>query len=72
MYKEYQFTSIANLAGIPAISIPCGYVEGLPVGLQFIGDKFKDEIVLKGAYMYEMNRGIDMTIPSLRSEEDGI
>ncbi|MFA5628689.1 MAG: Asp-tRNA(Asn)/Glu-tRNA(Gln) amidotransferase subunit GatA [Dehalococcoidales bacterium] len=42
-----------NLAGVPAISVPCGFVGGLPVGLQIIGKQFDEETVLKTAYAYE-------------------
>jgi len=42
-----------NLAGIPAISIPCGFVDGLPVGLQIMGRAFEEETILQVAYAYE-------------------
>ncbi len=42
-----------NLAGIPAISIPCGFVEGLPVGLQIMAGAFAEEKILQVAYAYE-------------------
>ena len=42
-----------NLAGIPAISIPCGFAEGLPVGLQIMGRAFEEEKILQVAYAYE-------------------
>ncbi len=50
MYKSDLFTVPVNLAGICALSLPCGYVEGLPVGLQIIGDRFKEANILKAAY----------------------
>jgi aspartyl-tRNA(Asn)/glutamyl-tRNA(Gln) amidotransferase subunit A len=43
----------ANMAGIPAISIPCGFVNGLPVGLQIFGKSFDEETLLRVAYAYE-------------------
>jgi aspartyl-tRNA(Asn)/glutamyl-tRNA(Gln) amidotransferase subunit A len=46
-------TAPANLAGIPAISVPCGDVDGLPVGLQVMGRRFEDERVIDVAYAYE-------------------
>ncbi len=46
-------TTPANLAGIPAISVPCGEVDGLPVGLQVMGRRFEDERVIDVAYAYE-------------------
>lgn len=46
---------LANVAGIPAISVPIDKEEGLPVGLQIMGPLFKDEVVLNVANMYEKN-----------------
>jgi aspartyl-tRNA(Asn)/glutamyl-tRNA(Gln) amidotransferase subunit A len=43
-----------NLAGVPGISVPCGFTShNLPVGLQIIGKHFDEEAVLKIAYAYE-------------------
>jgi aspartyl-tRNA(Asn)/glutamyl-tRNA(Gln) amidotransferase subunit A len=53
MYLSDILTVPANLAGVPAISIPCGEVDGLPVGLQLIGRPFEDERVIDAAYAYE-------------------
>jgi aspartyl-tRNA(Asn)/glutamyl-tRNA(Gln) amidotransferase subunit A len=53
MYLSDILTVPANLAGIPAISVPCGKVEGMPVGLQIMGRTFDDERVIDVAYAYE-------------------
>lgn len=53
MYMADILTVSINLAGVCALSIPCGTVEGLPVGLQLIGDRFKEEKILNVAYSYE-------------------
>jgi aspartyl-tRNA(Asn)/glutamyl-tRNA(Gln) amidotransferase subunit A len=53
MYLSDILTVPANLAGIPAASVPCGKVHGLPVGLQIMGKPFEDERVLEVAYAYE-------------------
>ena len=54
MYLSDIFTISVNLAGVPAISIPCGFTSGdLPVGLQIIGKHFDEESIFKAAYAYE-------------------
>ncbi|MDP3395967.1 MAG: Asp-tRNA(Asn)/Glu-tRNA(Gln) amidotransferase subunit GatA [Methanoregula sp.] len=53
MYLSDILTVPANLAGIPAISVPCGKVNGMPVGLQIMGRPFEDERVIDAAYAYE-------------------
>jgi len=53
MYLTDILTVPANLAGIPAISVPCGKAEGMPVGLQIMGRPWEDERVIDVAYSYE-------------------
>jgi aspartyl-tRNA(Asn)/glutamyl-tRNA(Gln) amidotransferase subunit A len=53
MYLSDILTVPANLAGVPAVSVPCGKVDGLPVGLQVMGKPFGDERVLEVAHAYE-------------------
>ncbi|HVM90656.1 MAG TPA: Asp-tRNA(Asn)/Glu-tRNA(Gln) amidotransferase subunit GatA [Verrucomicrobiae bacterium] len=53
MYLEDVFTVGANVAGLPAISIPCGQDDGLPVGFQLIGERFEDAAVLDAAHALE-------------------
>jgi aspartyl-tRNA(Asn)/glutamyl-tRNA(Gln) amidotransferase subunit A len=53
MYLADILTVPANLAGIPAISVPCGKAGGMPVGLQIMGRHFEDERVVDAAYAYE-------------------
>jgi aspartyl-tRNA(Asn)/glutamyl-tRNA(Gln) amidotransferase subunit A len=53
MYLADILTVPANLADIPAISVPCGKAGGMPVGLQIMGRHFEDERVIDVAYAYE-------------------
>jgi aspartyl-tRNA(Asn)/glutamyl-tRNA(Gln) amidotransferase subunit A len=54
MYLADVFTVSANLAGLPAVSIPCGFTsEQLPVGLQLTGRRFDEATVLRVADAYE-------------------
>jgi aspartyl-tRNA(Asn)/glutamyl-tRNA(Gln) amidotransferase subunit A len=53
MYLSDILTVPANLAGVPAVSVPCGTVQGLPVGLQLTGRAYEDEQVMNVAYAYE-------------------
>ena len=53
MYLSDIYTVPANVAGLPAISVPCGRVDGLPVGMQLIGPSLSEETLLRTAYAYE-------------------
>jgi aspartyl-tRNA(Asn)/glutamyl-tRNA(Gln) amidotransferase subunit A len=53
MYLADVFTLAQPLAGIPAISIPAGFAEGLPIGLQLMAPPFQEEKMLRVAYAYE-------------------
>lgn len=54
MYLSDIFTISINLAGVPAISLPCGFTSSnLPIGLQIIGRHFDEESIFKAAYAYE-------------------
>jgi aspartyl-tRNA(Asn)/glutamyl-tRNA(Gln) amidotransferase subunit A len=55
MYLADIYTVSINLAGVPAISIPCGFKNGLSIGLQVIGNSFKESQVLQVAYNFEQN-----------------
>ncbi len=53
MYLSDVFTLSQNLAGVCAISLPCGFADGLPVGLQICGAALREDTVLHVAYAYE-------------------
>ncbi len=58
MYQGDIDTISVNLAGLPGISLPCGFSSnGLPIGLQLIGDCFKEKNIIRAAYAYEQARG---------------
>jgi aspartyl-tRNA(Asn)/glutamyl-tRNA(Gln) amidotransferase subunit A len=53
MYLNDVLTIPADLAGIPAVSVPCGFSQGLPVGLQVMGPSWREDVVLRVAAAYE-------------------
>ena len=53
MYLIDVCTLPINIAGLPALSVPCGFSEGLPVGMQLIGPYFSEETLLQIAYAFE-------------------
>jgi len=53
MYLNDIYTIGANLAGLPGMSVPCGFVDGLPVGLQLVGPHFGEETLLACAHQYQ-------------------
>jgi len=65
MYLSDIFTLSVNLAGICGISIPCGFADGLPVGLQIMGKPFAEETILRVAYAYEQATGWHKRRPAL-------
>ncbi|MNJ04379.1 Glutamyl-tRNA(Gln) amidotransferase subunit A [compost metagenome] len=65
MYLNDILTIPVNLAGIPAISIPCGFADGLPVGLQIIGKALDESTVLRAAYAFEQNTSYHKERPQL-------
>ncbi|WP_209123853.1 amidase [Alkalihalobacillus sp. BA299] len=71
--KEYpalasliRLTSPGNLVGIPAVSIPCGFSDGLPVGLQIMGAAFQEKEVLNFAYAFEKSNPQFTRKPNLK------
>jgi aspartyl-tRNA(Asn)/glutamyl-tRNA(Gln) amidotransferase subunit A len=53
MYMADVLTVPVNLAGVPSLSIPCGFSEDLPVGMQIIGKHFDEQTIYRAAYAYE-------------------
>lgn len=66
MYLADICTVSINIAGLPAISLPCGFdSKNLPVGLQLIGNSFAEKTILKAAYAYEQSAGFANARPAL-------
>ena len=66
MYLSDIYTISANLAGIPAISIPCGFTKkGLPVGLQIMAKAFDEEMLFRVAHAFEQNTDWHKSKPKL-------
>jgi len=67
MYLSDIYTVPINLAGIPAISINCGYSKSnLPIGLQIIGKHFSEETILRAAFNFEQNNDVGKRKPSIK------
>jgi aspartyl-tRNA(Asn)/glutamyl-tRNA(Gln) amidotransferase subunit A len=66
MYLSDIFTISANLAGLPAISIPCGFSKNsLPIGLHMLAKPFDEETLLRAAYTFEQNTDYHKRKPGL-------
>ncbi|WZY00676.1 Asp-tRNA(Asn)/Glu-tRNA(Gln) amidotransferase subunit GatA [Bacillus sp. FSL W7-1360] len=65
MYANDLLTIPVNLAGVPAISVPCGFQAGLPLGLQIIGKHFDEETIYRVADAYEQATGFTKEKPAL-------
>jgi aspartyl-tRNA(Asn)/glutamyl-tRNA(Gln) amidotransferase subunit A len=68
MYLSDIFTISANLAGIPGISIPCGFSKGLPLGLQILARPFAEETLFRVAYTFEENTEFHKKKPLLKGD----
>ncbi|AYC30298.1 Asp-tRNA(Asn)/Glu-tRNA(Gln) amidotransferase subunit GatA [Paenisporosarcina cavernae] len=66
MYANDILTIPVNLAGVPAISIPCGFSEGLPLGLQIIGKHFDESTIYRVAHAFEQATDFHLQTPSMK------
>ena len=69
LYLEDLFTISANLAGLPAISIPHGAVNSLPVGLQLIGNFLREDQILNAAHLFQKNSEFHLMKPTMEDFE---
>ena len=65
MYANDILTIPVNLAGVPALSLPCGFENGLPLGLQIIGRHFDEASIYKAAYAFEQATDYHKQRPAL-------
>ena len=63
MYLNDIYTIGANLAGLPALSVPCGFAAGLPAGLQIIGPHFSEERLLNVAHRFQRETDWHRRVP---------
>ncbi len=63
MYLNDIYTIGANLAGLPGISVPCGFVNDLPVGLHLVGTHFGEETLLRCAHQYQLQTDWHLACP---------
>lgn len=60
-----RFTGPSNLTGLPALSVPCGFKDNLPVGLQIIGPAFKEGLILNVGYAIEQTNPLKNKKPNI-------
>jgi aspartyl-tRNA(Asn)/glutamyl-tRNA(Gln) amidotransferase subunit A len=63
MYLNDIYTIGANLAGLPAVSLPCGFIDGLPMGLQLIGPHFSEAKLLSAANHFQLSTDWHSRVP---------
>lgn len=65
MYLQDIYTITCNLAGLPGISFPGGFDQGLPIGLQLMGPAFREDLTLRAAYAFEQATDYHQVRPNL-------
>lgn len=66
MYMQDIYTAPVNLAGLPAMSVPCGFAEGLPAGLQLIAPQLRENLILQVAHQYQKRTDFHLQVPELK------
>lgn len=69
MYLSDIFTATSNLAGVPSISIPAGFIDNMPVGFQLTSNYFNEALILNVAHRYQQATDWHMKRPGMRIEE---
>lgn len=65
LHACWRYTYVFNLTGLPAVTVPCGFVDGMPVGLQLVGRPFDEQTILRIAHAYEEATPWHRSAPSL-------
>ena len=65
MYLIDVCTLPVNIAGLPGLSVPCGFSDGLPVGMQLIGPQLSEPALLRLGYAYQQATGWHKKLPEL-------
>jgi len=65
LYMADVNTVPINLSGVPSVSLPCGFSDGLPIGLQIMGRPFDEETVIRTAYTFEQNTDFHTRSPGV-------
>ncbi|MCG7848658.1 MAG: Asp-tRNA(Asn)/Glu-tRNA(Gln) amidotransferase subunit GatA [ANME-2 cluster archaeon] len=65
LYMADVNTVPINLAGVPSVSLPCGFSNGLPIGLQIMGKHFDEETIIRTAYTFEQNTDFHTKAPEV-------
>src|SRR5699024_8471108 len=60
-----RFTGPGNLTGLPALSVPCGVKEDLPVGMQIMGSPFSEALIMNVGYAFEQTMPMDGKKPAI-------
>ncbi|GHU78981.1 glutamyl-tRNA(Gln) amidotransferase subunit A [Clostridia bacterium] len=68
MYLGDIYTVSVNLAGLPAVTVPCGFSGGMPVGMQLIGRPFDEATLIKAAHAFQLNTDHHKKYPAVGKE----
>ncbi len=66
MYMEDIYTLAVNLAGLPGLSAPAGFINGMPIGIQLIGKPFDEQTILNTAHRLQTDTDFHMARPTLQ------
>ncbi|MRG77341.1 MAG: Asp-tRNA(Asn)/Glu-tRNA(Gln) amidotransferase subunit GatA [ANME-2 cluster archaeon] len=65
LYMADVNTVPVNLSGVPSVSLPCGFSDGLPIGLQIMGKHFDEKTIIRTAYTFEQNTNFHTKAPEV-------